>query len=231
MKELNEISVSNMNYLFLKQIFNLESFKAVETIVKNEYPRGYGMASELLEIVLEEFLRKLSKATLSDELKQDFINELDEGGYIDDLTIEEFREILQEGLLYLMGYVDDNIVELYIDFANQINLNSESIKIPKKDLEEISKLMEAYSENGDLYSEFGIEEDVNHYSFNVEFRNKYKACINVNSGQCNCYIDYILYTPSGNESCCIIGDDAIQNGDIIEFEVDKEKYFVKIEEI
>ena len=114
---------------------------------------------------------------------------------------------------------------------NTLIKNVESLKIKKDALEEISVMMEAYSEEGELYSEFGIDEDANLYRFEVEFENGYSCTININSGQCNCYIDYIVYDPNGRECSCIVGDGDLSNGDCIEFNIDDEQYVIKIEEI
>lgn len=92
-------------------------------------------------------------------------------------------------------------------------------------------MMDAYSENGELYSEFGIKEDINHYRFKVDLKDGYSYEININSGQCNCYIDYIVYDSDGCEYSCMVGDDALCAGDCIEFKINNEQYEIKIEEI
>ena len=88
-----------------------------------------------------------------------------------------------------------------------------------------------HSEEGELYSEFGIDEDANLYRFEVEFENGYSCTININSGQCSCYIDYIVYDPNGHECSCIVGDDTLSNGDCIKFDINDVQYVIKIEEI
>lgn len=107
----------------------------------------------------------------------------------------------------------------------------ETLKIEKEILEEIKTCMEVYSETGDLYNEFGIEEDTNLHSFYVEFDNGCNAGIYVKSGQCNCYIDYILFNAGGHVICSIVSDDSLCNGDVIEFHLSDEEYFINIEAI
>lgn len=109
--------------------------------------------------------------------------------------------------------------------------NTEILKIKKSSLKEIEKYMEAYSENGNLYDEFGIQEDVNLYTFDVAFDNGYSCLILINSGQCNCYIDYIVRDANYNEISAIIGEDSLCDGDIIEFDVDDEHFEIKIKAI
>ena len=119
MEKLNKISNSNMNYLFLKQIFNLEHFKDVDAIVENESPVEHVRVAGLMRVATSDFLVELSKAKLSYLIRKDFVNELREGSYLEDVTLEEFEVILKEGLDYIMGYVDGNIVELYMDMARE----------------------------------------------------------------------------------------------------------------
>lgn len=109
--------------------------------------------------------------------------------------------------------------------------NIEVLKLNRETLKEIKNCMDVYSENGDLYNEYGIEEYANLFNFEVEFDNGYTCSININSGQCNCYIDYIVYNPNGCESTTIIDDTYLINGDIIEFDVDGEHFEIKIEAI
>ena len=99
-------------------------------------------------------------------------------------------------------------------------LNSEIVEISKVELEEISKALDAYSEEGELYRDFGIEEDSTINSFKVEFDSGYVCYIDIKSGQCNCYVDYIFQNQEGREVTAIVGDDTLCDGDILEFEVD-----------
>lgn len=107
----------------------------------------------------------------------------------------------------------------------------ETLKVENEILEEIKTYMEAYSDNGELYAEYGIEEDANLHSLYVEFDNGCNAAIYVNSGQCNCYIDYILFNAGGHTICSIVSDDSLCNGDVIEFHLSDEEYFINIEAI
>lgn len=109
--------------------------------------------------------------------------------------------------------------------------NIETLELSLDILNDIKNKMEAYSENGELYSEYEIEEDANLYSFDIQFENGYTCTINVNSGQCNCYIDYIMYNPNGHECCTTIGDDTISNGDCIELKADSQDFIIKIKQI
>lgn len=109
--------------------------------------------------------------------------------------------------------------------------NVKVIKVSSEDLKEIDRMMESYSENGELYAEFGIEEDTTLYEFKVEFDNGYAIFITVNSGQCNCYIDYIIYNPNGKVCSNVVGEDTLSAGDIIELSADNENFEIKIEQI
>ena len=83
----------------------------------------------------------------------------------------------------------------------------ETLKVENEILEEIKTYMEEYSDNG------------------------CNAAIYVNSGQCNCYIDYILFNAGGHTICSIVSDDSLCNGDVIEFHLSDEEYFINIEAI
>ena len=107
----------------------------------------------------------------------------------------------------------------------------EVIKIKEEDLKIIDKYMEAYSEEGELYSEFGIEEDSNLFSYTTTFSNGYRCDINVNSGQCNCYIDYLLFNPNGHCISSVVGDDSLRDNDLIEFISGGNHYSIKIEAV
>lgn len=92
--------------------------------------------------------------------------------------------------------------------------------------------MDLYSEDGNLFSEFGIEEDSTLYVFTTKFDDGHFADINVNSGQKNCWIDYVLYDKEGYElSCSCEEDGCICDKDIIELEYEGAKYFIEIKVI
>ena len=110
-------------------------------------------------------------------------------------------------------------------------LNSEILEISKETLKEIELALEAYSEEGELYRDFGIEEDSSLHTFEVEFESGYRCLIVVSSGQCNCYVDYIFYTPDNHEAISIVGEDSLCDGDILEFEVDKINFEIKIKAV
>lgn len=145
MEKLNKISNSNMNYLFLKQIFNLEHFRNVDAIVENESPVEHVRVSGLMRVATSDFLVELSKANLSYLIRKDFIDELREGSYLEDVALEEFEVILKEGLDYIMGYIDDNVVNLYMDIAREA-----MYKPVKSILDTIAKNLEHHKNTGTL---------------------------------------------------------------------------------
>ena len=104
----------------------------------------------------------------------------------------------------------------------------EIIEVKKADLKNIEQLMEVYSESGNLYDEFEIEEDTTLYSYSKVFENGRSVLINVSSGQRNCYIDSILYDEQGNEICVECVDDFLVDGDSFEFEDKEGCYKLKI---
>ena len=104
----------------------------------------------------------------------------------------------------------------------------EIIEVKKADLKNIEQLMEVYSESGNLYDEFEIEEDTTLYSYSKVFENGQSVLINVSSGQRNCYIDSILYDEHGNEICVESVDDFLEDGDLFEFEDKEGCYKLKI---
>lgn len=104
----------------------------------------------------------------------------------------------------------------------------EMIEVKKEALKNIKQLMEAYSENGNLYSEFEIEEDTTLYSYRKVFENGRSILINVSSGQRNCYIDSILYDEYGNEICVESVDGFLEDGDSFELEDKESCYKLKI---
>lgn len=110
-------------------------------------------------------------------------------------------------------------------------IHEKVLEIEKSILEKIDVCMDAYSENGDLYEEFGIEEDSYLYSFYTEFDNGYTYALHVNSGKSNCYIDHLLYNSSGRCLDYLMDEGGLSDNDVIEFYLNDEKYFVKIKAI
>lgn len=111
---------------------------------------------------------------------------------------------------------------------NEKTIYQEILEISKEDLKEIETNLEAYSEDGELYRDFGIEEDASLFTFDVEFDNGYSCRIVLSSGQCNCYIDCIFTNPEFHEAASIICEDSLCDGDILEFDVDGEHFEIKI---
>ena len=98
-------------------------------------------------------------------------------------------------------------------------INKKIIEIKNWILEDIEKLMDLHSENGELFNEFGIEEDTTLYRFTAKFNDGHFADINVNSGQENCWIDFVFYNEEGNEIECFGGNEGcIYDKETIKFE-------------
>lgn len=68
--------------------------------------------------------------------------------------------------------------------------------ITKEKAEEFQKLLDMEKVD---FEGLEVEEDAILATFTAKFENGYFIDINVNSGQNNCWVDVILYSPTGNE--------------------------------
>lgn len=74
------------------------------------------------------------------------------------------------------------------------------MKVKKESVDELQKLLDM--EEIDFHK-LKVAEDATLETFTVKFANGYEADIKVCSGQHNCFVDPVLFTPSGNE-CCVL---------------------------
>lgn len=73
------------------------------------------------------------------------------------------------------------------------------LKITEKERQDINSKMRVFSQDRELEKEFGIKPDSTLYHFEVKFNNGFRADINLNSGQTNCWLEVVLYDKDGTE--------------------------------
>jgi hypothetical protein len=105
------------------------------------------------------------------------------------------------------------------------------LEIEKDVFDRISYAMDIFCEyDEDMKEKYDIESDDILYSFDINFDNGYKAEIYVNSGNTNCWMDYILLDEKNKEIECMLGESSIYDGDIIEFAYNP-GYAIKIKKV
>lgn len=96
-------AVKTMNYLFLRTVIGKME---LDSVLKNEMTLFYeGVANS-----------KTVNKQLFDIIK----TEMDEGGYLDDLTLNDFADKVAETIGVLMGEVNEDVYNLYTYIAGSI---------------------------------------------------------------------------------------------------------------
>lgn len=133
MNELMKTSINSMNYFFLKEVFAENNFMkeaSREIEERHSGEKGYnaylGMLCEL-DLFLREIVKNWDK-----EVEDIVFSEMDEGGYLEDLSIEDAREKLEEAVEYILQCEFDELIEKYMGVVKRVKaLEQEKIFVSK----------------------------------------------------------------------------------------------------
>ena len=114
-------SVSSMNYFFLKETFS--EINIVKEILEDEdlgrrCVKGYNLYGAHIS-ELELFLNNLVECW-DDSVEEVILDEMEEGDYIDDLSMEEIEEKLKTSIEYICNGVDIELLNKYLELAKKI---------------------------------------------------------------------------------------------------------------
>ena len=111
MNELMRTAINSMNYFFLKETFS-EINKVKECIGDNMDNHFMGKGYNLYEAHIEELSLFLPELVNNyDETVEEIITiEMEEGSYVDDLTLDEVKEKLESSIEFILGDKNDEVV-------------------------------------------------------------------------------------------------------------------------
>lgn len=116
MNKLMEVAISGMNYFFLKETFAEKNLmkEASHTISGEGYAvKGYDLYQAHIE-ELSLFLNTLDE-NWDESVENIVFKEMQEGDYVDNLTIDEIEKLLKDSIEYICGEENDKLLGRYLD--------------------------------------------------------------------------------------------------------------------
>lgn len=121
MNELMKVAISSMNYFFLKETFseiNIVKEMFEDGDLGRKYIKGYNLyGAHIEEMCL--FLNELVK-NWNDDVEEIILTEMDEGSYIEDLSMEEVEDLLKKSIKNIGVIEEEKVLETYLSVAKKI---------------------------------------------------------------------------------------------------------------